>query len=307
MKKRTAKDLKDKYSVGTFDGVNCVGVAMIRSLYGIKEDRDSASVKLELCGLPDELFIEKREAASFLDALQHFEDEGFIRKTENCFEHITYQCVAEALDQATGGMSRLRFSDKAIVRFYKPGRGEKGGTVESDTPGVADTILAMMETEKETVRTPEIAAYINRLLSRNGEAIGLCRTGGAVFLPYSKEQIELAENIQKFIALLSGINSCFILPIAANKEENKRSVFESLNDDIGRVLRDIDRDTKTIGDLLADPEARKPSAKIKSCYERIKESKSRVEAYCDLLGYTKDSILQKIEQKSAALTAVVAL
>lgn len=298
-----------KFQAAEFDGVNAIGIMLLRGLYGIKEPRDAVIAKMQVCGLDEKQLVEKRDASAFLDALQQFEDDGFLRKTENRYESITYQIVGEALNAATeeAGLPRLTFSDKAVVRYYKPGRGPKASSVESDTPGVADTIQALMEMEKDIVRTSDVAGALNRILRKQGDCLSTSRNGNAYFLPMNPQQRELAEKMQRFIHMLSGSNSCMLLPVAGSKAENKTSIFAALNEEVDGVLKSIESNMQEIVKILATPDADRPEGRINNLFSRIHEDTMRVDAYCDLLGMQKETLTQKLADKKAALIAAASI
>jgi hypothetical protein len=297
------------FAPAEFDGVSAIGIMFIRGLYGIKEPRDAVIAKLQVCGLDEKQLVEKRDASAFLDALQQFEEDGFLRKTENRYDSITYQIVGEALNAATeeAGLPRLSFTDKAVVRYYKPNRGPKAGTVESDTPGVADTIQALMELEKDIVRTSDIGSCLNRIMSKHGDNLSVSRNGNAYFLPMNPGQREMAENMQRFIHMLSGSNSCMLLPVAGAKAENKKSIFAALNEEVECILRGIDTNMAEIIRLIQTPDTKRPESRIANLFDKIREDTERVNAYCDLLGMQKETLTDKLATKKAALIAAASI
>ena len=310
MKIKKAKVYSGKWQSATIEGVDAIGVTCIIDMRGIRESRTSIKSKLESMGYPtDGVVLEKRDKSAFLDVVKGLEDRGILVKIDDPYAWVTYQTNSVELNDALGasGLQPVEVKAKAVVRFYKPGRGPRGGTVESDQPGLGDAVQALMEAEKDMARTSDVSGIIDRLVERIGDSCSMRRGGGVIFIPAPFYQDAL--KIQSFVRSLNGDNGFEIFPVPANADK-KQSVWKNVTSEVASVLADLDRYGKEVISMVASQNTgettnKRGQGRIDTALTTYDEIIGRVQMYADFLQMKAEGMVQAIEDKKKAFATAV--
>ncbi len=303
MKKRREKTFQNQFNAARVDGVQALGLCVVCDLYGVREAREQVQRKFEAAGLSTEYLTEKRDKTAFLDALRGLEEAEILVKVEDVYDHVDYQCNAtEILDAATGDFRKAAAVQRtALVRLYK--NGPRAGAVESDTPGIAAQVEVMIEAERAMVRTQDVSKALRRLIEREADTVNLTVGGGVWFVPTNF--LELLRRVEEFIGSLNGRNMFSVLPVA-DKPENRRSYWASIEGEIRRQIADIEAGIDDLRQLPGEDEAH-PKHRIQNLFSLIREKRQRLEAYAGLFEMQAHEITEKLDALHADLMNAAAI
>lgn len=297
MKKRREKTFQNQFNAARVDGVQALGLCVVCDLYGVREAREQVQRKFEAAGLSTEYLTEKRDKTAFLDALKSLEESEILVKVEDTYEYVTYQCDAAGADFHRAA----NVQKTALVRLYK--NGPKAGSVESDTPGVADNVTVLIEAERVIVRTQDVSKALRRLIEREADTVNLTVGGGVWFVPTNF--LELLRRVEEFIGSLNGRNMFSVLPVA-DKPENRRSYWASIEGEIRRQIADIEAGIDDLRQLPGEDEAH-PKHRIQNLFSLIREKRQRLEAYAGLFEMQAHEITEKLDTLHADLMNAAAI
>ena len=288
MKKRKEKAFP-KFEAKDIDGINCIGFSVVCDLYGIKEERDKIREKMKNSGLDETQLLDKREKTAFLESLKSLEESGYLIKTAEVGEHVTYQCNdATMVENPATGFTEAVVSKTALVKYYK--KGHKKGLIEADDPAVSAKVTGMIDQFKNMAGTSEVNDAIKRIIDVEADCVAITRNGNVWFVPI--QYADLIDRLQVFIDSLPGQNNFTILPVA-NRPENRRSFWGSIKNEIGRQIDEARKSIAETKEMIDKGEVQ--AYRVDNLFALIKEKRERLSAYSALFHAEADDISEELE------------
>lgn len=288
MKKRKEKAFP-KFETKDVDGINSLGMCVVCDLYGIKEDRDKIREKMKNSGLDETQLLDKREKTAFLESLRSLEESGYLVKTAETGEQVTYQCNdAMMVENPATGFTEAVIQKLALVKYHK--KGPKKGQIEADDPSIELRVISMIDQFQKMAGTSEVNDAIKRIIDAEADCVAVTRNGNVWFVPL--QYTNLIDRLQVFIDSLPGQNAFTVMPIA-NRPDQRRSFWSSIKGEIARQLEEARKSIKETQAMINNGEVQ--AYRVDNLFALVKEKRQRLSAYSALFEAEAEDINQELE------------
>lgn len=250
-----------------------LGVVCVMDLRNVKTTAEEARKLLQAAGLPDEV-TERKGKGAIREVLQTFEGGNILVEVASNPSWTDYQLnLSKATESAVTGFTEAEINKVAVVRLYK-----ETNTVEADNPEMTAKVRALFEREINTLKTSQIRAIIDRIISKQGEWVNLTAKGGAYFVPNHPIYLDLMEKIKNFCDSLNGDNYMSILPVA-NNEANKKDYWKKVTESLEKKAIELKEKMEIFANEIKEHPENTTATKASNMMAEIQMLEAQSEGY----------------------------